>query len=161
MTVVSFRRPALEIGCSSCGATVDAACECGVPYMPAGQRAAAAIAANPQMSDRAIAQEIGASHTTVQKARKATGNQLPVDETRTGLDGKVRRLPTRRPDNDDTDDAFAPATASERKASFLIFSNEAMLMAQYEGPIDADVLSAAKATAAAWSRLVEIMERGS
>lgn len=158
MTVVSFRRPALEIGCSSCGATVDAACDRGAPYMPAGQRAAAAIAANPQMSNRAIAEETGISEPTVRRARTASHDAV---DARVGLDGKVRRLPTRRPDNDDSEEAFAPATASERKASFLIFSNEAMVWAQYEGPIDADVLSAAKATASAWCRVVETMERGS
>ena len=46
------------------------------------------------ISDRAIAKDMGASHTAVQNARKATGNQLPVDEPRTGLDGKQRRMPT-------------------------------------------------------------------
>lgn len=158
--VVSFRKPALEIGCTGCGATVDAACDCGVPYMPAGQRAAAAIIANPQMSDRSIAAELGIGKDTVRRAREVTGARAPVDEPRTGLDGKVRRLPTRR-DNDNAEDAFAPATPMERKASFLIFSNEALLMAQYEGPIDGDVLRAAKATASAWCRLVQIMEQGS
>ena len=158
--VVSFRKPALEIGCTGCGATVDAACDCGVPYMPAGQRAAAAIAANPQMSDRAIARELGVGSNTVRRAREGTAPHGAV-ESRVGLDGKVRRLPTRRVDNDDTEDAFAPATPLELKASFLIFSNEALLMAQYEGPIDGDVLRAAKATASAWCRLVEIMEQGS
>lgn len=39
---------------------------------------------------------IGVSHPTVAKAREqSTGNDLPVDETRIGLDGKVRRMPTR------------------------------------------------------------------
>jgi len=161
MTVVAFKKPALEIGCSACGTTVDAGCDCGVPYMPAGQRAAEAIKVNPHMSDRAIAAEIGVSQPTVSRARKhATDTHVSVDEQRTGLDGKVRRLPT-RPANDDAEETFAPATAAERKASFLIFSNEALLMAQYQGPIDSEVLSAAKATAAAWCRLVEIMEQGS
>jgi hypothetical protein len=40
----------------------------------ASLRAAEAIAKNPEKSDRAIAAEIGASHTTVQRARKSTGN---------------------------------------------------------------------------------------
>jgi hypothetical protein len=46
---------------------------------------------------RAIAEEIGVSHPTVAKARRqSTGNSLPVDdEPRIGLDGKVRRMPTR------------------------------------------------------------------
>jgi hypothetical protein len=45
--------------------------------------------ANPQMSDRAIAREIGVSHPTVAR-RQSTGNSLPVDDgPRIGLDGKV------------------------------------------------------------------------
>jgi hypothetical protein len=44
--------------------------------------------------DRAIAAETGLSHVTVGKARKATGNQLPVEPTkRVGRDGKARKLP--------------------------------------------------------------------
>lgn len=43
----------------------------GVAYVPAGKRAAAAVAANPEKSDRAIAAELGVSPTTVGKARKS------------------------------------------------------------------------------------------
>lgn len=62
------------------------------PYLPAGKRAEAAIAANPQKSDRAIAADIGTSPTTVGKARKqlSTDGQLK----RTGRDGKQRKAPT-------------------------------------------------------------------
>jgi hypothetical protein len=80
--------------CTVCGAEANASCNCGQPYVPAKQRAAEAVAANPQKSDRAIAEEIGVSHPTVAKARKeATGNDLPVDKPRVGKDGKTRRLP--------------------------------------------------------------------
>jgi hypothetical protein len=44
-----------RLECSSCGATTEAQCGCGVPYLPAGARAAKAVAENPGMSDRAIA----------------------------------------------------------------------------------------------------------
>ncbi|MGE9010479.1 hypothetical protein ACO2JO_17975, partial [Leptospira interrogans] len=44
------------------------------------KRAPDAVAANPVKSDRRIAEEIGVSHTTVQNARKATGNRLPVEK---------------------------------------------------------------------------------
>jgi hypothetical protein len=90
---IKNHRPALRLQCSHCGAGATAACECGAPYVPAGKRAEEAVAANPEKSDRAIAAAIGVSHTTVQKARKATGNKLPVDEKRTGKDGKQRKLP--------------------------------------------------------------------
>jgi len=83
-----------RLECSSCGATANAACDCGAPYVPAGARAAAAIADNPDKSDRAIAADLGISRETVRKAR-STDNLLSVD-TRVGLDGKVRRMPTRK-----------------------------------------------------------------
>src|SRR5262249_18544869 len=68
-------------------------------YVPKSVRAAEAVKANPEKSDRAIAAEIGASPTTVGKARKelSTDGQLD-DEPRTGLAGKVRRLPQREED---------------------------------------------------------------
>jgi hypothetical protein len=78
--------------CTACGAEADASCNCGKPYVPAKERAAKAVAENPQKSDRAIAAEIGVSHPTVAKARKeSTGNDLPVGEPRIGLDGKARK----------------------------------------------------------------------
>ncbi|MGY2933284.1 hypothetical protein ACVWZ6_002886 [Bradyrhizobium sp. GM6.1] len=63
------------------------------PYLPAAQRTAEAIAANPEKFDRAIAAEIGVSHPTVAKARRSTGKQLPVEQ-RTGRHGKQRKAPT-------------------------------------------------------------------
>jgi len=88
--------------CSSCGAAGIAACDCGAPYMPAADRAAKAIAANPKKSDRAIAAELDISPTTVGKARQlSSGGQLATAEysavdTRVGLDGKVRQMPQRK-----------------------------------------------------------------
>src|SRR5262245_54382041 len=86
MTVIALRKPvAAKLQCSSCGAEADAACECGVAYVPAGERAARAIEANPDRSDRAIAADIGVSHMTVKRARGVT-NVTP--EKREGRDGK-------------------------------------------------------------------------
>jgi len=76
--------PAAEIGCSSCGAIVDAACDCGVAYVPARERAAAAVQKSPGKSNRAIAAEIGVDHKTVAKAR---GDNSPPERV-TGKDGK-------------------------------------------------------------------------
>lgn len=151
MNVVSFRKPALEIGCSGCGATVDAACDCGVPYMPAGQRAAEAVAANPQMSDRAIAREIGVSTPTVSRAR-ATVTPVTVDEPRVGLDGKVRRLPTRSVPEITED------SPSELRKAFLFYAYEAKLLARYDGPVDKEVIESALQTAAAWQQLATNMQ---
>jgi hypothetical protein len=83
--------------CTACAAEANATCNCGVAYQPKTTRAAEAIKANPEKSDRAIAKEIGASPTTVGKAREqlSTSGQLN-DEPRIGLDGKARKLPRRQ-----------------------------------------------------------------
>ncbi|WP_154070803.1 hypothetical protein [Bradyrhizobium lablabi] len=83
-----------QLRCSGCGVTVDAACGCGVGYVPAHEYAAKAVIANPEKSDRAIAADYGVDHKTVGKARKATGEKSPV---RIGRDKKARRLPKRKP----------------------------------------------------------------
>lgn len=79
-----------RLHCPVCG--ISAACDCGVAPV---RRAENALIAKPGLSDRAIAEEIGVSHPTVAKARKATGKHLPV-ATRTGKDGKVRVSPKPR-----------------------------------------------------------------
>jgi hypothetical protein len=78
--------------CSSCGAAAEATCDCGMPYVPAGDRAAKAVAENPEMSDRAIAAEIGVGPETVRRARKSTASHEAVGK-RTGRDGKTRAMP--------------------------------------------------------------------
>lgn len=92
-TILKLRPAATGLRCSACGASAKAACNCGAPYMPAGQLAAKAVAASPKESDRAIGDRLGIDHKTVAKARKATGEKSPVE--RRGKDGKVRRLPIR------------------------------------------------------------------
>jgi hypothetical protein len=81
------------ICCSKCGAKAKPRCNCGVAYVPAHVFAANAVKANPEKSDRAIANQIGVSDKTVAKARKATAEKSAV-EKRTGKDGKARKLPT-------------------------------------------------------------------
>lgn len=133
--------------CSACG--IDAGCNCGAPLMSKAQRAAEAIAANPQKSDRAIAKEIGASPTTVGQARSelSSGGQL---NDRVGIDGKQRRMPTRR-DEDEFDDDIA---VEQTKQVFLLGAHEAIRVAEYYGPIDNEIIETARDTAAAWCRLV-------
>ena len=58
-----------RLECSKCGASTDAACNCGVPYVPKKERAAAALAASPDKSNRQIASETGVHHSTVSRAR--------------------------------------------------------------------------------------------
>ena len=78
-----------ELKCTKCGATTIAVCNCGVRYIQASERAAEAVAANPEKSDRMIAEAIGVSDKTVAKARKSTAEKSAV-EKRVGKDGKKR-----------------------------------------------------------------------
>jgi hypothetical protein len=89
------RAPSIaRLECSNCGAATDAACNCGAPYVPALARAADAIEKSPEKSNRAIAAETGLGLETVRRARKTTDPDGSVGP-RVGLDGKVRRLPTK------------------------------------------------------------------
>lgn len=74
-----------------CFAAADAQTE-GETYM---EKAHANVAANPEMSDRAIAEKIGVNHKTVAKAGARTGDQSSVAK-RTGKDGKKRKQPKAR-----------------------------------------------------------------
>ena len=87
---------AVGLECSECGATAQATCGCGVAYVPAGTRAAAAVAANPKKSDRALAAELGVSGQTIGRARKKSGATNVAPERVAGKDGKsypARRTP--------------------------------------------------------------------
>ena len=90
-----------RLKCSQCGADGEGTCQCGATYVPAGARAAEAVAANPRKSDRAIAEETGVSDWTVRHARKKSGARDHAPEKRTGKDGKsypaARKLPARKP----------------------------------------------------------------
>jgi hypothetical protein len=93
--VVPFPR---RLECTTCGAEATAACSCTDPIykLAPGERAARAVAADPAMSDRAIAEQIGVGHRTVGRARqRSTGSDDPVEAPRTGRDGRTRRQPTR------------------------------------------------------------------
>ena len=95
--IIPLRRPSIaRLECSACGATADAACNCGAPYLPAGQRAAEAVAANPEKSNRAIADIAKVDEKTVRKVRRSTADS-PQLAKRVGKDGKARKLPTIEP----------------------------------------------------------------
>lgn len=93
--------------CTGCGAEANASCNCGKAYMPAKQRAAEAIAANPQKSNRAIAEEIGVNQSTVSRARSGVADATPERE---GRDGKVYRLQKRDHDRSEMSDHDLAAT---------------------------------------------------
>jgi len=72
--------------------------------MSKAQRAAEAVAANSQKSNRAIAEEVGVDEGTMRATRRATAEHSAVDdEPRRGLDGKSRRMPTRTTSEIDED----------------------------------------------------------
>src|SRR5262245_43793775 len=93
-TVVSFP-VTVALECPECGATGQGSCHCGVPYVPARDAAAKAIAENPDLSDRAIAEKTGISHATVSRHRASTVSPETV-EPRIGRDGKRRKMPAKR-----------------------------------------------------------------
>jgi hypothetical protein len=88
--ITNSRMPKPKLFCSECGARAQATCDCGASYIPARVYAERAIAAHPERSNRAIAEETGISHETIRQVREATGNNLAV---RIGRDGKLRRVP--------------------------------------------------------------------
>jgi hypothetical protein len=116
------------IRCVKCGIAAKCPCGCGVPYVSdhpwanpdpltktsALERAAEAVAANPEKSNRAIAAEIGVSAQTVKRARaagKTVAHDVAVDvavdvevDERVGRDGRRRKLPAKAADAPKTDD---------------------------------------------------------
>lgn len=88
-----------HLECPKCHATTELRCACGVEYvyMRAGERAAAAVAANPEKSDRALAAEAGVSDMSIRRARQAQPTATNVEvEKRVGQDGRTRKLPKPR-----------------------------------------------------------------
>jgi transposase len=90
-------QPKLHLYCAKCGVVSEPRCDCNVGYITAGEVARRAVAAKPEMSDRAIAEAIGVSDQTVGRARKKlTATFVAVDGMRTGKDGKKRSQPRRK-----------------------------------------------------------------
>lgn len=77
-----------RLHCPVCG--VFAACDCGVAPV---RRAENAIAANPEKSARAIAEEFGMGHATVSRARKKRTVSGETVGKLIGRDGKKRKSP--------------------------------------------------------------------
>jgi DNA-binding Lrp family transcriptional regulator len=94
VTVVQFqKKEEAKFICSACGA--DRGCQCNAPAVPKAVRAAEALKANPEQSDRSIAEQIGASPTTVGKAREELSSSGQLEEgPRVGKDGKARKEPS-------------------------------------------------------------------
>jgi len=88
----------LQLVCQECGAAGYGTCGCANPvYVRAGQRAAQIAAANPTLSNVAVAKLAGVDEATVRRHRKkaSTSANAEVGSTskRTGRDGRQRRNP--------------------------------------------------------------------
>ena len=106
-TVVKFPIKT-KLVCSACGAPGEGSCRCGAAYVTPGERAEAAVKANPEKSDRAIAADLGVGSNTVRRARQKTTAPDGAVEKRTGRDGKKRKAPKR---HDKADEVAALADA--------------------------------------------------
>lgn len=172
----------VKLECSSCGAVGRGSCNCGVPYVRASTHAAKAIAATPQRSSRAIAAELGTSHTTVNRVRKSGGTNVPRVSIpkRVGRDGKAYSLPSPRAtppsglsmvDLRDFHKAEAKAAHKGRgptkqelcATGFLYRAQEALDFAEYKdgwreltGP---QYAKAARRAADAWNKVATHLER--
>jgi hypothetical protein len=158
--VLQIERAIVRLSCTACGAEANASCDCHKPYVPASAKAAAAIAANPNKSDRAIAAEIGVAPNTVRAARQATAQDCAVDE-RIGLDGKSRKLPQRAPrDFYAVPDDVEPS-AKDYENSLLMRADHARELAElpFEGRATNEIVDAVRAAAAAWERLAQQLEQ--
>jgi hypothetical protein len=149
MTATIIRMSVQRMVCTDCGAETNASCNCGVSYVPKAIRAAEAIRAHPEKSNRMIAEETGLSEPTIRRARQ-TASDDAVEEIRIGLDGKTRRVP-QRPESEEI-------TPKEKKQAFMIFAFEAKQLANYDGPVDAEVTSQAEQTAEAWRLLTQTLK---
>jgi Winged helix-turn-helix DNA-binding len=145
-----------RIECSACGATADAACECGVAYVPAGVRAAKAVAENPGLSNRVIAAEIGVSEPTVRRAR---GASCDAPETVIGRDGKQYAATKTDPQPSEVDrwQRSLGNVAGDAVALRAFWTREFGDWQTFEAP--SSPVTLAKQAAEAWTQLARDLER--
>lgn len=144
-----YRISVQRMACTACGAEANASCNCGKPYLPAKKRAAEAIAANPQKSNRAIAEEIGVGRRTVDRARDELGGPGGPPE-REGRDGKVYRLPVK--------EQADPSPAEEATESFKTLVDLALRVKDLDLPSIRNMpgaKAAARRVVEAWSKTME------
>jgi hypothetical protein len=172
-TTISLPRQqrATQLQCSSCGAVADGACDCGAPYVPVKDRADEKIKANPEMSNRAIAAELGVGLESVRKARIRAGDHQgsPAGDIqrdgmsdaaigrRIGKDGKSYPAQPRKPKKEPPENfqtAFFLrvdlAVTAKRECEQLFLSMKPSMLRQ--------AADAARAVAKAWSELALSLE---
>lgn len=155
-TILKMPKPKVQLRCSSCGVTVDAACNCLAPIIVIKPRdaAAKAIAAHPEKSDRAIAKEIGVTKNTVMRARESGGPFGP-SERRVGNDNKSypASQPTRKQDSEETiwrRGLIHRATVAAADAKYENWS-------QFK--VDQELVTVVKKASDAWTKLTTYLEK--
>jgi hypothetical protein len=154
-TVYELRRAIVRLECSSCGAEANASCDCAKPYVPAAVRVAKLASERPELSNRAIAAELGVDEKTVRKAR---ADQSAPDEV-IGRDGK--RYPSRIQAPEESDDGDEiPASPADHTAAFWLRQDAAKQFAAlpYKGKVTREIVDAARAVASAWEALARQLE---
>lgn len=113
------------------------------------------------------ASDMGLSFKVISEARKVRdAEERQPGIIRQALDTMLQqgkepsKAALRRAVLDEDEDEEPEESPSRKRDAFLVFSNEAMLLARYEGPIDEEIIEAARRTELAWGRLVAIMEKG-
>jgi hypothetical protein len=107
--------------CVGCGSETNATSDCGLEYRPKSVRAREAVEANPEKSNRAIAEETGLSEATVRRARASSD----APETVAGKDGKsnpAKREP--RPEYQPPPDSLAERFREHLSAAYQILDAE-------------------------------------
>jgi hypothetical protein len=155
MTATAAIQPAplrAQLRCEGCGATVDAACDCGLPYVRAGEVAAKAIEANPEMSNNAIAKDIGVSEPTVRRIRGSLKDE-PGTTKRIGKDGKS--YPAMKPKG-----PARKSTKGPDEQQYLDRVEKAIALATvpYTGKVSKEAVELARGVATAWTEHADKLE---
>jgi hypothetical protein len=179
MTATIIKMAVQRMICTGCGAEANASCNCGVAYMPAGQRAAQAVAEHPEKSNRAIAAELGVDEGTVRRVRSSgaefsaperkSGGENSSPEKRIGLDGKQysAKKPTTPRLRVVVTKMDLEIAVIERRKVFMRCASDAIRKAQQgaglidaEGSeIDDEVLDTLKRVIEAWTTLRDTLEK--
>jgi len=122
----------IQMACTVCGAKAEASCRCGAPYLPAGERAKLAVIANPEKSDRAIADEIGVHRRTVERARSHGANAPP--ERVLGRDGKNYGAKQGKKKKPETDDEMPTEEEAFKSWQKDVYDQACLILEEMSGP---------------------------
>jgi hypothetical protein len=164
--LVEKRQPA-QLQCSGCGATVDAACDCGLPYERAGVVAAKAVAAHPEKSNYAIAEETGTSEYAVREARKRVTIKNVTGTKRIGKDGKSypatkpkKPLPMNKGELRRTVYVQGTCRLGAEQAYFdRVEKAVALAAVPYNGNVNDAAIELARGVAKVWNELADKLEK--